>query len=848
MVGYIASSNFVQVQFPIAKSVPELEYLIAHLTSLPQIRRASINLVSESSPDQFIPNDPWNGASWNIYEPAGENWGVEKIRAPYAWAHRSNLQRVNVGVIDTRIDFRHEDLAGRSVNLNSAGAPCHHGTHVAGTLGATFNNGIGISGVAPNSRLFGYSANTLAHNDIAGHVRALELLIRTHRAQIINFSMNNGRLEGFAADRGNINAQNFIYEGAADISLFLSDLLEQRYEFLIVTSAGNNNNIEYIVDDSVEFGFRVSDRAFDFLRNTVSGNVDARYNSFFNAITDEEIRDRIIVVGSICTQFRESDFSNRNPDIFAPGERIFSTLPNNTYGDQWGGRWMSGTSMSAPHVSGVATMVWGADPNLSGADVRNIILNNVTSVITPSNNINVVNARNAVAEAIRHTDGVPTGMFSAVVVSSHTDQPMTGVNVRALNAQGRLVAETTTSAEGRFGFTLPAGRYTFEFSFPWYETLTNSVTITADTIILLADPIVLTRLDIQPPITQPPTEPPTQPPPPPNGDIPANAIRIRTEAELRAISGGTQSEGRYYVLDNDIHLTQEWIPLVDFRGTLNGQGYAVHNLFVLGTSNRDNAGFFASTSNAIIKNIIIHIGGAGITANPNTTLGSSMAGGLIARATNSIHITNVHVIGNITAIHQQLVASSSRAGGLIGDLISNGNSRIERSSFIGNISARHGSSSAYAGGLIGHSFTFFSGGNGSLAISNAFSRGQVTSSIGTDSDRNRSQSLSAGLVGVSQGRITVENTYSTSTISALSPFPLQSWTQALATFWDAEFPFLVNSFWSTTQNAICSHGGTQLTPEQMRNQASFIGWDFENVWAIAPTFNDGFPYLQGMRP
>jgi len=324
-----------------------------------------------------------------------------------------------------------------------------------------------------------------------------------------------------------------------------------------------------------------------------------------------------------------------------------------------------------------------------------------------------------------------------------------------------------------------------------------------------------------------------------NSGIPSNAIRIRTEAELRSISGGTTSVGRYYVLENDIHLVQEWIPLVDFRGTLNGQGYAIHNLFVLASSNRDNAGFFATTSNANIRNITINIGIAGITSNPSGQTGDSVAGGLIAQTRDSLNVINTHVIGNVTATYQRSVHSSgSTAGGLIGSFYSREtNNRIERSSFVGNVFARHNFNSAYAGGLIGHSRTRF--GNGNLIILNAFTQGSVLSII-TDS---RSNSRSAGLIGLSSGRVRIENAYSASEVSAFSNPQGRNWTQALGEFWDAQFPFLVNSFWCVMQDASC-HFAIGLTPTQMRNQASFTGWDFENVWAINPSINDGFPYLR----
>ena len=413
IVEHMPFSNIFIVEFPTRKSVSELETYIAYLEELPQVRFAHINYSSafeEADFEAFVPNDPWHinpefSADWNTSEPSGNNWGVEKISAPYAWAHREQLQPVTVGVIDSKIDFEHEDLEGWTVNPTLAN-PAEHGTHIAGTIGATFNNGIGISGVAPNAELLGFNANDpnlrlRANADT--HIRALELLFN-EGSSVINFSRTTqAHNHIFAASRGSIRARNFIYRYANEISNYLRGILSVGHEFLIVTAAGNTNNMEFSSLNLFGFGNML-------FMSGGSGNVNSRYTSFFNAITDNEIRNRILVVGSIGgaeNDFWQSDFSNRNPDIFAPGEMIFSTLPNNAYGREWerdgSMRWASGTSMAAPHVSGVAAMVWGADPSLRGDEVRNIILNNATRLPT-DNTVNVVNARRSVNYALGIVD------------------------------------------------------------------------------------------------------------------------------------------------------------------------------------------------------------------------------------------------------------------------------------------------------------------------------------------------------------------------------------------------------------------------------------------------------------
>jgi len=770
-----------------------------------------------------------------------------------------------LGVIDSRVDFDHEDLIGREVNSNSTGIPDFHGTHVAGTIGATFDNEIGISGVAPNSRLLGYDARQLGTSfyynafgvaispylkDIAGHLRSLMLLIYVNNAPVINFSVNDGRLEGFAADRGNEAARTFFNENATIASVFLSSLLEQGNEFLIVSSAGNNNNIAYVIDDTEEFGFRMPR---DSETNTVSGNVNARYNSFFNAITDREIRNRILIVGSIGEVFfaenatgffQQSTFSNRNPDIFAPGERIFSTLPNNAYGNRWNGNWISGTSMVAPHVSGVAAMVWGANPNLRGDQVRNIILNNATSLAT-NNSVNVVNARLAV-EYVLDIE-VEMGSVSAVVVSGHTGQPLTSATVRALNARGRVVAETTTNLEGRFGFTLPVGRYTFEYSMPWYVTRTSVATITAGSIAMLLDPIVMTRTDIQPPTT-------TQPD---NSNFAGgtgtatNPFLISTPAHLDNVRNfSIPGQLHHYRLTNDIDLASwgDWEPVPTLFGTFDGNGHVIRNMRVNDAVAIRGAGARWSAYAGLFGQIgsthagtghIVNLGMIGSVINPQRvpsvigTINEIYIGGIAGYIVNG-SIVNSFNMGQVST-------NSNRrtfAGGIAGFIDSG---HIANSYNTGEIRVTSANNSVTVGGIAGA--TTWNARGGAL-LRDSYNTGIISATSTT------AGVVAGGIVG--QGSGTTRNCFNAGAVTATSGTNNVRFGGIAGTSSD----LMQNSFYLNTTATTAVHGTSDneftnvqaLTIAQMRNQASFTGWDFTNIWAINPTVNNGFPYLRGMRP
>ena len=77
----------------------------------------------------------------------------------------------------------------------------------------------------------------------------------------------------------------------------------------------------------------------------------------------------ILVVGSIDSSNKRSSFSSYGTcvDVVAPGSDIWSTLPNNQTGN------MSGTSMAAPHVAGLAALIISVNPNLTGKEVVDII-------------------------------------------------------------------------------------------------------------------------------------------------------------------------------------------------------------------------------------------------------------------------------------------------------------------------------------------------------------------------------------------------------------------------------------------------------------------------------------------
>lgn len=241
------------------------------------------------------------------------------------------LDNDNNGYIDDvhGINVLVRDSQGRATSNTMASH--WHGTHVAGTIGATQNNGIGIAGVANNVKIMAIrvvpdDADELDSNIVEGFNYAAKM-----GAKVINCSFGKKENEGGLVVRDVINE------------------IGKKYGVLVVASAGND-----------------SEAPMYYANNDVSPKYPASFDS-----------SNLLVVASTTKTGALSSFSNIGPltvDIASPGSSIYSTINNNAYSSA------SGTSMAAPNASGVAAMIMGYRPDLSPEEVKEIMISTTTPV------------------------------------------------------------------------------------------------------------------------------------------------------------------------------------------------------------------------------------------------------------------------------------------------------------------------------------------------------------------------------------------------------------------------------------------------------------------------------------
>ncbi len=260
----------------------------------------------------FTPDDPQ-------YD---DQYGFPQINAPGAWDTTLGDDAIKVGVVDTGIDQDHEDLEGTVAGQydfanddETANDACGHGTHVAGTVSANTDNGVGVAGTADGVQLL--IAKSLTNSLVVTCTGSASDI-----ADGVTWATDNG------ADVISMSIG----------STSQSDTIQEAVEYawgegvVLIAAAGNDGDCS----DCVSY--------------------PAAYPE---------------VAAVTCTNSDEAQcsFSSQGPEaeFAAPGNDILSTYNDGDYTE------LSGTSMSAPHVSGVAALMLSVDDSLTNTEVRDTL-------------------------------------------------------------------------------------------------------------------------------------------------------------------------------------------------------------------------------------------------------------------------------------------------------------------------------------------------------------------------------------------------------------------------------------------------------------------------------------------
>ena len=328
------------------------------LVSDPRVRYVEPNsLVSASA----TPNDPSYGSLWGMNN-TGQTGGTPDadIDAPEAWDVATGSSSVVVGVTDSGIDFSHPDLAaqqwvntGENCGSPDPSIPCadrtdgvdddanglvddwrgwdwvsndnnpfddnSHGTHVAGTIGAVGNNGVGVVGVNWNVKIAALKfLNAAGNGSTAGAISATL----------------------YSADEG-IQVSNNSW-GGGPFSQPLLDAIEYGAGrgMLFVAAAGNFNT------------------------NT---DVSPHYPSSYGA----DVITAVAATEHNDVKWISSNYGLTTVDLAAPGVNILSTVPAGGY------QFFNGTSMATPHVAGAAALVKSRYPGATAYGLKALLMRTV---------------------------------------------------------------------------------------------------------------------------------------------------------------------------------------------------------------------------------------------------------------------------------------------------------------------------------------------------------------------------------------------------------------------------------------------------------------------------------------
>eukprot|EP01055_Gregarina_sp_Pseudo9_P005399 Gregarina_sp_Pseudo_9__5398@NODE_660_length_2410_cov_8_181358_g623_i0_p1_GENE_NODE_660_length_2410_cov_8_181358_g623_i0NODE_660_length_2410_cov_8_181358_g623_i0_p1_ORF_typecomplete_len563_score18_79Peptidase_S8/PF00082_22/7_8e03Peptidase_S8/PF00082_22/2_5e64Peptidase_S8_N/PF16361_5/0_0032_NODE_660_length_2410_cov_8_181358_g623_i01431690 len=355
---YLESLEMEIAHVPEGMSLQDLERVSTDLPCVKYVARDDVKYVEEPYAEAeeqramdletVFPNDPLFKYQWGLHKGNSTRYGTDAEVVWKDWNWHGD-RAMTIAIIDSGCNMRHPDLKGQlwrnsgEVDCNDGidddgngfVDDCHgwdfleedndpqakgtsHGTAAAGIIAAKTNNKEGIAGLCPNCRLMCLRFISNTEGTVANEVRAIDYAVRMG-AKISNNSYGGYAHSGSRVEQDAIERAN-------------------RQGHVFVTSAGNNN----IGTDNSEF------------LHTPSGYPIGN----------------VIAVGASTESGRKTSFSNYGKEtvhVFAPGRNIISTGKDGYLINQ-------GTSFAAPHVAGIAGLVWSRFPSFTSDQIVNLLL------------------------------------------------------------------------------------------------------------------------------------------------------------------------------------------------------------------------------------------------------------------------------------------------------------------------------------------------------------------------------------------------------------------------------------------------------------------------------------------
>ena len=450
-----------------------VEDAIRSIQSDPNVEEVVPNYVFSAS---AVPNDPYyldsyptqvtnRDASFN--PPYDYQWNLKKISYGQAYDQTANLAKVTVAVIDSGIDYTHSEfgsctlsqvrgntcplvLPGVNYNENDDDPmdDWGHGSHVTGIIAAGTNNSQGIAGVARNVRILPIKIFDSTGSTTFDIVLSALDYAAFSGARIVNAS----------------------FEGSGT-----SDLLEQEVDQLY------NNNILFVA----AAGNTSSDASL-----TYPGGITC-------ATPQEPNKDCTLTVSATNVSDYRANYSNWGSmiDVAAPGGEnsdIISVKSSVTAqaATDVGGKYRraSGTSSSAPHVTGLAALILGKQPGLTIQQVRNYIIKGVDDIGVQGKDIDFGYGRINIKKTLDLMNTAPTMTPTRTPTPSPTRTP---------TKSPTATPTKTPTATIRPSATPTPKPSTFAVSYSSTSGLTGGTTLgMKNTLIQVKTPIKLTQVAV----------------------------------------------------------------------------------------------------------------------------------------------------------------------------------------------------------------------------------------------------------------------------------------------------------------------------------------------------------------